>query len=237
MDWNNDGRQDLVVGDGKGYVNLFMNRGTREEPELDSGSHIETEGDPIRVDGRAAPIVDDWNGDGKKDLLIGSFEGRIRVYINEGTDEAPLFGSRYNLKFTNGEEIKVSTRVAPRIYDWDRDGLKDILAGEYEGNIYFLKNEGTNSAPVFDRAEKLLLTTGEALLYSGKGGGHRTRLTVTDWNADGVDDLLLGGTDGKLMFFAGSPDHLLISLKERFWLTEVGEKIRRRWNRWRGSNE
>ena len=41
---------------------------------------------PIDVDvGHATPYVVDWDGDGKKDLLVGQFSGgKIRVYRNLG---------------------------------------------------------------------------------------------------------------------------------------------------------
>ena len=34
----------------------------------------------------------DWNEDGRKDLLVGQFSGgRIRLYLNQGTDGAPVY--------------------------------------------------------------------------------------------------------------------------------------------------
>ena len=35
----------------------------------------------------------DWNNDGKKDLITGSSydDGRVKIYLNTGTDAAPLF--------------------------------------------------------------------------------------------------------------------------------------------------
>jgi hypothetical protein len=43
--------------------------------------------------GHLVPQVVDWNNDGKKDMLVGQFSGgTINLYLNIGTDEAPVFG-------------------------------------------------------------------------------------------------------------------------------------------------
>ena len=40
----------------------------------------------------SAPVMTDWDGDGRKDLLIGQFElGRLRFYPNIGENDAPVF--------------------------------------------------------------------------------------------------------------------------------------------------
>ncbi len=48
---------------------------------------------PISVDVcHAAPLYVDYDGDGKKELLVGQFgEGKVRIYRNEGTNKAPKF--------------------------------------------------------------------------------------------------------------------------------------------------
>lgn len=44
--------------------------------------------------GHAAPFVHDYNRDGKKDLLVGQFDqGKLRIYLNVGTNKAPKFES------------------------------------------------------------------------------------------------------------------------------------------------
>ena len=48
----------------------------------------------VQRDGHSAPFVGDFDGDGKRDLLVGQFhEGRLRVYRNTGTDSRPKFDS------------------------------------------------------------------------------------------------------------------------------------------------
>lgn len=48
---------------------------------------------PIDVEmGHAAPAVFDFNRDGKKDLLVGQFGGgKMRIYLNKGSNTAPKF--------------------------------------------------------------------------------------------------------------------------------------------------
>jgi len=62
---------------------------------LQEGVRIEANGEVIDVEiGHLVPCVLDWNEDGKKDLLVGQFKGgQIALYLNEGTDAAPVFGA------------------------------------------------------------------------------------------------------------------------------------------------
>ncbi|MFO7627421.1 MAG: hypothetical protein R6V62_09205 [Candidatus Fermentibacteraceae bacterium] len=50
-----------------------------------------------------------------------------------------------------GVIIDVGYYGAPCVVDWDGDGLKDLVLGQFaSGNIRFYKNEGTNANPVFN---------------------------------------------------------------------------------------
>ena len=68
--------------------------------------------------GLASPALWDWNGDGKRDLLIGEFEtadadagdqgSNIRVYLNTGTDSNPMFSDKWEYALdTEGNPIIV----------------------------------------------------------------------------------------------------------------------------------
>lgn len=74
--------------------------------DLREGVRLEANGEIIDVDhGLVVPCVTDWNNDGKKDLILGQFfPGKIRLYVNRGTDRAPVFKDFEYLK-AGGEEI------------------------------------------------------------------------------------------------------------------------------------
>ena len=95
---------------------LFAQRESKipvDSYRFDSGVRLMTGGKPIDVTtGHASPYVYDFNGDGKRDLLVGEFgsgtyrgettsksslaNARLRVYLNVGSNAAPRYdGFKY----------------------------------------------------------------------------------------------------------------------------------------------
>ncbi len=65
---------------------------TAQTPVFQTGININDGVTPIDVGLYSAPIAYDWNGDSKKDLIVGQFDqGRIRYYENAGEDNNPAF--------------------------------------------------------------------------------------------------------------------------------------------------
>ena len=103
VDWNNDHLQDLVVGEGGALtattpakVRVYLNRGTESDPCFTDCFYVQSNGQDLTLTPQGCmgcfPRVVDWNGDGKKDLLVGQFGGgKLRVYLNKGTDAEPKF--------------------------------------------------------------------------------------------------------------------------------------------------
>jgi len=65
-------------------------------PVFEPGYSIAWSGGTIHTDNYGVvPNAVDWNGDGKKDLLVGTFyNGNVYFYPNQGTNAAPLFQGR-----------------------------------------------------------------------------------------------------------------------------------------------
>jgi len=182
VDWNNDGMLDIIVGDRNGYVNYF--RRTSDNPiTLTQMPKINCTGVMINVGSNSAPVIVDWNEDGYPDMLLGNESpGNVRVYINDGGDSAPVF-STYSL-VQNGSAAVTHYRNCPQVHDMNGDGLKDLLCGANDNNVYYYENIGTNDAPVFNGYASI------AVKYSGM------RLWIDDWNEDGLPDMLTSDYNG-----------------------------------------
>jgi hypothetical protein len=79
-------------------------------PSLKAGTLIYAGSTPMVAGFDSCPEVADWNGDGKKDLIVGSlnnaFYGEIYIFLNQGTDAAPSFGTSTKVQ-SGGAPLKV----------------------------------------------------------------------------------------------------------------------------------
>jgi hypothetical protein len=86
VDWNEDGKKDLIVGNGEGNVYYYHNIGTNENPVFHDKKIIRKSETDLKhmivVVQNASPVVVDWNDEGKKDLVIGAAEHCVYYAIN-----------------------------------------------------------------------------------------------------------------------------------------------------------
>lgn len=76
------------------------------------------------------------------DLLVGTDSYKIALYTgSDSGDSVPLLSSEGYLQ-SNGTPISI-TDPSPCIYDYDRDGIDDLLVGSGGGKIYVFINTGT----------------------------------------------------------------------------------------------
>ena len=174
--------------------------------------------------GLAAPVLWDYNGDGKRDLLVGEFEtnsskfpmgaegSTVRVYLNVGTDSEPNFSEEFEwARDTGGTIMEVPQwcciGFAPQFFDLDDDGYQDMITGQYHpGEVTWFRGSPAGFMP------------GKTLPQEGNPDSHGqpgwqdydgepgdigtfaywayTSATFGDLDDDGDYDLIVGGSGG-----------------------------------------
>jgi hypothetical protein len=160
VDWNEDGKLDVIFGDMRGE--LFVRRaGEASQPSVlpmpnqpvfsPVYAHQKAE---IRIDGHkaipdlhAAPAVADWDGDGLWDILVGSDSGAVYLLRNSGKAGKPEFKTREVLLSEGpggteqwvepGQEgaMKRGIRSQIQAVDYNRDGKLDLLVGAWSTSM------------------------------------------------------------------------------------------------------
>ena len=192
MDWNEDGLKDLIVGENNGQVRYFRNIGTAGNPVLTYEGTLMVGGSAIDIGDYSHPFVDDWNEDGMKDLQVGASDGRVWLYINEGTNANPVFNTTQYVTLATGAQVDFGSRSGPNVVDMNGDGVKDLVSGNIDGKIYYCQNNGTNANPQL--AYQVALMSGS--LQINPGGTSRT--APIDWDNNGSPDLVAGSYDARL---------------------------------------
>jgi hypothetical protein len=144
VDWDDDGDLDILIGEFGGRMYLRLNIGTRTDPKYDRESTIvNADGKPLKEHSHASPVVADWDGDGKWDLVVGSGDGSVGWYKNIGSRSQPEFGPRHQLlkPAADGIFLQQSLKAdenpipGPRaqicVTDYNGDGLLDLIVGDY----------------------------------------------------------------------------------------------------------
>ncbi len=199
MDLNNDGLDDLIVGERNGYVNYYRRLAGGE---LTSEGRIQASGTDIDVGTNSAPFMFDWDNDGDLDLLVGresTAGGSIWLYINSGTPENHLFTSHAPVQV--GVSNISWSRSVPTMADMNGDGLLDLVIGEDNGHNYYLQNEGAIGSPDFNSYSAVTVNGSP---FAWPSGQTDTTVWIDDWNEDGTPDIIQGNYATNLWVFLGN---------------------------------
>lgn len=167
---------------------------------------VQAGGVDIQVPGYSVPSFEDWNNDLLKDLIVGegsgSISGKVRVYLNVGTEAEPQFDDFLYVQSEGGDLTCPGSGCMgcfPRLVYWDADDLKDLLVGQSDGTVRVFLNVGTQEAPTFDGGQSVgIMNDGN---FEALDVGSRAAPSLADWNGDGVLDLIVGAYDGRIHFF------------------------------------
>ena len=114
----------------------------------------------------------------------------------EGGEALPVLQyTGFSALQANGADISHAGWRIPRVFDWSADGKLDLLIGA-GGYIWAYVNSGTTSAPAFGPGVKLQSAGSD--IYAGTT---TSPFTLADMTGDGVADLVLADSAGKLRLY------------------------------------
>jgi hypothetical protein len=143
VDWDADEDLDLILGDIGGNVFLVRNQGKLGDHKYASPTKLPL-GDMLKNrGGDSGPIVADWDGDAKQDLIVAFGDGSVVWFRNIGTGSAPEFDggselvrkSEFGFDFTKAKPGMWGARVKVCAVDWNNDGHMDLLLGDRSGKV------------------------------------------------------------------------------------------------------
>lgn len=214
--WDEDDLPDILVNDHNGNVVWFKNIGTRTNPKLAKAKPIEvqwkgkpqkpawvpgkSEGNELLAPWRTSPFIMDFNNDGLNDLVMLDYQGYLSVFLRYKEDgKLLLVQPERNFVYPSGEPIQLnqlkgshSGRLKITFADWDGDGLEDLIF---------------SSKPAVDWMKNLGMKDGKMILqYMGRVlsrrlMGHTDGPVVSDFNKDGIPDLLVGTETGVFYYW------------------------------------
>jgi hypothetical protein len=135
-------------------------------------------------------VVFDWDADGDFDIIMGDRDGGLWLTMNEGSAKEPKFAAVTKQVMVGEKALDAGGKItAPKVVDWDKDGLTDIIVGTFDGDVKLYRNIGKKGEPKLEAAKTILkkeASKDSALPEYG------TYVDVVDFDNDGDWDLLIG---------------------------------------------
>jgi hypothetical protein len=189
-DLNGDGLLDMVLGNKldaqhneRARLYYFRNTGSASQPAFALADTLDA-----AVAFHYAPALADLDGDGDTDMLLGTWNDGVQFYRNEGSKQQPTFvqDTAATIRFERGSNF------TPALVDIDADGDLDLFVGEASGELNFVRNTGSKTAPAFKV---------ESEAFQQIDAGRRSHPALADIDGDGDFDLISGNENGSVVYF------------------------------------
>jgi hypothetical protein len=228
-DWNGDGKLDLLAGNSAGYIQWFENVGTAPSPVFEDRGYLQAAAKVIRrmagpngsIQGPAEakwgysnPVVADWDLDGQPDIVVNDIWGAVVWHRNTGTRTRPELAAALNIEVEwegvppkpdwvwwepVGKQLVTQWRTTPRVVDWDRDGLPDLVMLNHQGYLTLFRRSRTGGTLKLLPPEKIFVQANGRFLNLAEGRAGRSgrrKIDVADWDADGDLDVIVDSDTG-----------------------------------------
>ena len=181
VDLNRDGALDLIVGNENGNIRYYENNGSNSFTQQ-TGSNNPF--NSISVEDSAAPDLEDVDRDGDLDLIIGTENGRMVYYVNDGANHFQLLNPF--------SDIDVGDNSAPQLVDVDGDGDLDLISGAKNGTIIYYQRQTNGS---------YIQQTGSNHPFAGVDVGDDSAPQLVDVDGDDDLDLIIGEFNGTIIYY------------------------------------
>lgn len=235
VDWDRDGREDILVGAEDGYISFLKNCGNDENgiPRFEKRGRVETTKPLIHAGVLPSPAAYDFSGNGHYDLVVGNSSGELLFYGSREQDGTIYLDKEVMLE-ADGKPIRIAAELTgsiqgpsekmfgyscPTIADWTGSGRMDLLVSDVTGRHRLFRNTGEKGSPPSFGKEEFLTYRGKTLKTVW-----RVRPAVVDWLKDGQLHYLALDEDGVLSDWKKLTDTKLTDKRHVVW--ETGDPMR-----------
>lgn len=149
---------------------------------------------PIDVYGAPNPCIADFDGDGDLDLICGEFVDGLTWFENTGTRSEPRLAAGRQLANKKGEIRFHIEMIVPVVSDFDGDGRPDLVVGDEDGRVAWVRNTG--------KVRKGMPQFGQPLYFRQEADlvkfGALSTPCAFDWDGDGKQDIIAGNSAGEI---------------------------------------
>jgi len=212
VDFNNDGLMDILVGSAgltdfdvvkNPRLTLLRNTGSIDEPAftLEDDDYLGFS-NFVTTSTHFFPTIGDLDNDGDSDLLIGDDNGFFYFLENTAGPDAPFEFANPIYEYQN---LRPGQFVKPSIFDFNNDGLNDLVVGErnfntvddISGSLNYIQNTGAPGAPIFNVDDA---TTNQVFgnVFTKDQGFIRNLSAPATFVSEGRTMMLVGTESGKI---------------------------------------